>query len=154
MIRCLSARLPSTNHCSNCSFSPMSTSTPERPQLQFDFKAPLPTLPQLWTPDDIYLTCDEATVRRFSEDNRVERKLGTLNQKLLSEYVAMWSNTQPSGGVTFLGVDDDGKLVGCKRVEQAHINDLQAVRALCPDARSNSRPSQSRTQRDRTILFW
>jgi len=113
----------------------MSTSTPERPQLQFDFKAPLPTLPQLWTPDDIYLTCDEATVRRFSEDNRVERKLGTLNQKLLSEYVAMWSNTQPSGGVTFLGVDDDGKLVGCKRVEQAHINDLQAVRALCPDAR-------------------
>jgi ATP-dependent DNA helicase RecG len=47
----------------------------------------------------------------------------------------MWANTQPTGGVTFLGVSDDGKLVGCKDVAQAHLNDLEAVRALCPDGR-------------------
>ena len=108
---------------------------PEDRQLALDFNAPLPTLPQLWTPDDIYASCDDDTIRLFAEDNRVERKRATISQKLLAEYVVMWANTQPSGGVTFLGVNDSGAIVGCKSVAQAHLNDLQAVRVLCHDAR-------------------
>lgn len=107
----------------------------EDDQLELKFNSPLMTLPQLWTPDDIYSACNEEVVRRFSEDGRVERKRAGISQKDLSEYVSMWANTQPSGGITFLGVRDDGGLVGCKNTEQSHINDLEAVRVLCPDAR-------------------
>jgi ATP-dependent DNA helicase RecG len=112
----------------------MSTSrhSGKRRQLELDFNAPLPTLPHLWTPDDIYNSCDEETVRRFSEDGRVERKQGTISQKLLSEYVVMWANTQPSGGVTFLGIGDKGTVIGCRSVEQSHLNDLEAVERFAP----------------------
>lgn len=47
----------------------------------------------------------------------------------------MWTNSQPAGGIIFIGVDDDGGVSGCKRVEQEHINQLETVRRLCPDAR-------------------
>jgi ATP-dependent DNA helicase RecG len=47
----------------------------------------------------------------------------------------MWANTQPSGGVTFLGITDAGKFSGCRHIEQAHLNDLEAVWVLCPDGR-------------------
>ncbi len=115
----------------------MSTTPPttDDRQLALDLHAPLPTLPQLWTPDDIYDPCDETIIRRFSEDNRVERKLIAIRQRELAEYASMWANTQPMGGVTFLGVSDSGSLIGCKNIEQTHINDLEAVRVLCPDAR-------------------
>lgn len=104
-------------------------------QLELNFNVPLAILPQLWTPDDIFDTCDEGTIQRFGEDSRVERKSASVSQKQLSEYVSMWANTQPSGGVTFIGVQDDGNIAGCKYTEQSHLNDLEAVRARCPDGR-------------------
>ena len=104
-------------------------------QLELNFTAPLVTLPQLWTPDDIFNGCDEGIIRQFGEDSRVERKMASISQKLLSEYVSMWANTLPLGGVTFIGVRDDGTILGCKNTEQNHLNDLEAVRALCNDAR-------------------
>ena len=107
----------------------------EDSQLELDFHAPLTTLPQLWTPDDIFRSCDETTIRRFSEDSRLERKRATIGQKLLAEYVSMWANTQPSGGVMFIGQENDGRMSGCKDVETAHLNDLEAVRVHCHDAR-------------------
>lgn len=113
----------------------MSTKTPKPQQLEFELNPPLLNLPQLWTADDIFNSCDADVLRRFSEDSRVERKLGTISPKLLAEYVSMWANTQPYGGVTFLGVKNEGGIAGCKGVEQAHLNEIEAVRALCPDAR-------------------
>jgi ATP-dependent DNA helicase RecG len=113
----------------------MSTRPRSPRQLELDFSTPLPTLPQLWTPDDIYVACDQATISLFREDNRVERKIATISQKALSEYVSMWANTQPHGGITFIGVEDTGKVVGCKAIEQSHLNDLKSVRALCHDTR-------------------
>ena len=104
-------------------------------QLELDFKAPLLSLPQLWTPDDIYKTCTAETLQAFGEDARVERKLATISQKLLSEYASMWANSQPFGGLMLLGVNNKGEFVGCRKIEQSHINDLHAVRTLCPDAR-------------------
>lgn len=103
-------------------------------QIPFDFSAPLPSLPQLWTPDDIYKTCDRNTIERFKEDNRVERKRIEISPRDLADNVSMWANTQPSGGIIFLGVDKDGKILGCKHIEQEHINKLRTVRRICTDA--------------------
>lgn len=115
----------------------MSTRRPpvEDRQLTLDFSTPLTTLPQLWTPDDIYDPCDEQIIRQFKEDSRVERKIASINQRSLAEYVSMWANTRPMGGVTFIGVADDGTVAGCKGTDQKHLNDLEAVRVLCPDGR-------------------
>ncbi|WP_428661231.1 ATP-binding protein [Reyranella sp.] len=115
----------------------MSTRKPLPPGYQYtlDLRPPLPALPQLWTADDVYNFCDETTIRSFGEDPRVERKLPTISQTLLSEYVSMWANTQPHGGVTFIGVSNKGNLDGCKGTAEQHLNDLRAVRALCPDAK-------------------
>jgi ATP-dependent DNA helicase RecG len=104
-------------------------------QLAFDFNPPVPNLPQLWTPDDIFTSCDQATIERFSEDNRVERKRAQVSQKDLADYLSVWANTQPSGGVVFIGVEKDGQISGCARTEQEHINKLYSVQRLCPDAR-------------------
>lgn len=104
-------------------------------QLGFDFSAPTHELPQLWTPDDIYNDCDQKTIETFSEDRRVERKRVEIGQKDLADYLSMWSNTQPSGGVMFIGVDKNGKLLGCKHCETSHLNDLETARRHCPDAR-------------------
>jgi ATP-dependent DNA helicase RecG len=104
-------------------------------QLSFDFNAPLASLPQLWTPDDIFKNLDDETIQRFKEDARLERKAATVSQKDLSEYFSMWANTQPSGGIVLVGVANDGQITGCKHIEDEHLNDLEATRRLCPDAR-------------------
>lgn len=84
-------------------------------QVEMDFGPPLPTLPQLWTPDDIFETCTSETIQRFKEDYRVERKPGSIKQSALADYVSMWANTQPYGGITLLGVADSGFIpnLGC-----------------------------------------
>jgi ATP-dependent DNA helicase RecG len=104
-------------------------------QLSLDFNAPLQSLPQLWTPDDIFRSIDQSTLERFKEDSRIERKRATISPKDLSEYVSMWANTQPFGGIVLIGIEHDGLLSGCKHIETEHINKLETVRRLCPDGR-------------------
>ncbi|PJI55824.1 hypothetical protein CTI14_01640 [Methylobacterium radiotolerans] len=104
-------------------------------QLAFDFNAPLDTLPQLWTPDDIYDALNEETVQRFREDSRIERKRASVTQRDLADNLSMWANTQPTGGIIFVGVENDGSISGCASIEQEHINQIETVRRLCPDAR-------------------
>lgn len=104
-------------------------------QLIFDLQPPKRTLPQLWTPDDIYDSCDQQTLEQFKEDHRVERKRVNVSVRTLSEYVSMWANTQPHGGIVFVGVANDGEIRGCAETSTDHLNDLRAVRNLCPDAR-------------------
>jgi ATP-dependent DNA helicase RecG len=104
-------------------------------QLQFDFSPPSSALPQLWTPDDIYAGCDQKTIETFAEDRRVERKRFEVSQKDFAAYLSMWSNTQPSGGVIFVGVDNDGSIRGCAHGGVDHLNEFETAHRLCPDAR-------------------
>jgi ATP-dependent DNA helicase RecG len=103
-------------------------------QVEMDFGPPLPSLPQLWTPDDIFASCTTETIQRFKEDHRVERKPGSIKQNVLADYVSMWANTQPHGGITLLGVADKGGVLGCKQLHENQLNDIRTVRRLCPDA--------------------
>lgn len=109
-------------------------------QLPLDLPPPSAELPQLWTPDDIYNNCNQDTVGRFAEDRRVERKRIEINQKTLGEYLSMWANTQPHGGVLLLGVDNNGEVIGCRHSNIKHLNDLDsAPRRFCPDAKYDSK---------------
>ena len=108
-------------------------------QLDFDFNAPLLSIPELWTPDDIYDHLTQPMVEKFKEDSRIERKRATVTQKDLADNLSMWANTQPSGGLIFIGVDDDGKISGCRKVGTEHLNEIEAVRRLCSDARFDMR---------------
>jgi ATP-dependent DNA helicase RecG len=106
----------------------------EDDQLGFDFKPPAENLRELWTPDDIYKHCNDTTIRTFGEDRRVERKRVEVSQRDFAAYLSMWANTQPSGGVIFVGVDNQGKILGCKHCGTDHLNDFETARRLCPDA--------------------
>jgi len=66
--------------------------------------------------------------------NRLDRKRAQVSQRDLSEYLSMWANTQPSGGMVLIGVEKNGEISGCKGTEQEHINTLHTARRLCPDA--------------------
>lgn len=104
-------------------------------QLSLDLQPPKRSLPQLWTPDDIFKACDQQTLVEFQEDHRVERKRVNISQRDLAVYVSMWANTQPNGGIVFIGVGNDGELLGCKSSSTEHLNDLRTVRNLCPNAK-------------------
>lgn len=104
-------------------------------QLDFDFNPPTEGLPELWTPDDIYANCDQKTIEMFSEDRRVERKRVEVSQRDFAAYLSMWANTQPYGGIVFVGVDNDGVLRGCLHTSVAHLNEFETARRLCGDAR-------------------
>jgi ATP-dependent DNA helicase RecG len=104
-------------------------------QFDFDFKPPSQGLPALWTPDDIYDNCHQETVSTFSEDRRVERKRVEVSQRDFAAYLCMWANTQPHGGVIFVGIDNEGKIRGCRHSSTDHLNEFETARRLCPDVR-------------------
>ena len=104
-------------------------------QFTFNFNPPAAALPELWTPDDIYSNCTQTTVESFAEDRRVERKRFEISQRDFAAYLSMWANTQPSGGITFIGVANDGKVLGCTHGTTDHLNEFETARRICPDAR-------------------
>lgn len=104
-------------------------------QLALNFGTPTPALPQLWTPDDIFNVGTEAVVRQFAEDRRVERKPRGIHAPALADWVCMWANTHPHGGLIFIGVEDDGKVTGCRKLSQEQINKLELVKTYCNDAK-------------------
>lgn len=74
------------------------------------------------------------------EDQRIERKSASYNARALGDYFSMWANTPPFGGIVLVGVEDDGRITGCKKQSTSHINDLQrAGDVYCPDARYQTR---------------
>lgn len=104
-------------------------------QLSFNLTLPAQSLIQLWTPDEIYDRLSDGNISQFVEDRRVERKGTNVQPKALAEYLSMWSNTQPHGGLIIVGVDNDGTISGCKNLATSHKNNLENLTHLCPDAR-------------------
>jgi ATP-dependent DNA helicase RecG len=104
-------------------------------QFSFDLTLPEERLVQLWTPDEIYDRLSEHNLKQFLEDRRIERKNGSVQPKAMAEYLSMWSNTQPHGGIILVGIEDDGKITGCRNISIEHKNALESLSGLCPDAR-------------------
>lgn len=79
-------------------------------QLELEFNPPSSQLKQLWTPEDIYRAVSAEVIHAFKEDRRVERKPCGLAPRALGDYLSMYANTQPHGGVVFIGVEKAGYL--------------------------------------------
>lgn len=104
-------------------------------QFVLDFSSPAPNLPQLWTPDDIARNPTAEIIQLFKEDSRIERKPPGIQPRALADYLSMWANTQPHGGIILIGVENGGKITGCKSLSTEFVNKLETVRDYCPDAR-------------------
>jgi ATP-dependent DNA helicase RecG len=104
------------------------------PQRVFDFDVK-PKLELLMSPDEILERADESFIPRCSEDHRIERKSTSYSGDKLGDYVCMWANTSPDGGLIAYGVLDDGTIEGCKHLSQEQLNRLEKVGyTYCPDA--------------------
>lgn len=105
-------------------------------QLGFNFEH-IPSKPiRLWSVDELYDGMSEQVAVDAEEDNRIERKSATYRAKELGDYFSMWANTPPEGGIILLGVENDGRITGCNRVEVPHLNDLlRAGDVFAPEAR-------------------
>jgi ATP-dependent DNA helicase RecG len=95
-------------------------------QTSFDFDVK-PKLELLMSPDEIFEQADESFVSKFPEDHRIERKSTSYSGERLGEYVCMWANTSPDGGLIAYGVFNDGTIEGCKHLSQEPLNKLEKV---------------------------
>lgn len=113
---------------------------------------------ELWRVDELYEEASEELLRKLYEDNRLERKPPGIHAEPLSEYVCMWANTAPEGGLLVVGVNDDGEIIGCKdRAEELIAVERRIRNDLVPDARFDSKRVQvtnARGQTDFVLLFW
>lgn len=104
-------------------------------QLKLDFEATLKSL-HLLTPDEIFANANQQLLMQLLEDNRLERKSPGIHAKELSEWVCMWANTPPHGGIIVVGQKDGGEFVGVSSQSQKRINDIEKCgREYVPDAR-------------------
>ena len=76
------------------------------------------------TPSQIFELMDERLLRQLGEDRRLERKSPRCGEALLGEYVSMWANTAPDGGVIVVGMNDQGTFEGLASVGTAKLNKL------------------------------
>jgi ATP-dependent DNA helicase RecG len=105
-------------------------------QLTLSFDAPLALL----IPDEIYQNASHTLLSLLKEDRRIERKPAHTHGRVLGEYQSMWANTAPEGGITVLGMENDGSFSGCACLSQNELNDREkAANVYCPDSRSDSK---------------
>ena len=125
-------------------------------QRAFDFDVK-PKLEMLMNPDEMYDRADESFITKFAEDHRIERKSTSYSGERLGEYVCMWANTSPDGGLVAYGISNDGAIEGCKHLSQEQLNNLEKVAyTYCPDAVSKTKRisvCNSKGESDFIILF-
>lgn len=106
-------------------------------QLEIPFERPFY---RTISPDEIY-DADESNLLRFlTEDRRIERKSVGIHAKELGEYLSMWSNTPPDGGLIVIGMSNDGVFEGIHKSSVGHINDLEKAGDIySPDTRYDTK---------------
>jgi len=108
-------------------------------QLALEFPPNHPEI-VLLSVQDIYDTANQALFETLKEDRRVERKAVTIQASQLGDYFSMWANTTPDGGIIVVGQENDGKITGCIKTAQNHLNEIEkAGNTYCPDAKHESK---------------
>ena len=92
------------------------------------------THPAVLSPDDMWTELNAQMLTDAQEDSRIERKPARFSPAQLGEYISMWANTEPDGGIVVVGMTDDGAFEGLDSVG-TRINRLEKVASIyCPDA--------------------
>lgn len=110
-------------------------------QLNFFSKLDNPTLEQLLTPDQIYESDDITTLLTLGEDHRLDYKSAQKQPKEFARQLSAFGNG-PShlGGVIAVGIEKDGKITGCKFLDEAGLQKLEGFGATsCESGRFESR---------------
>jgi ATP-dependent DNA helicase RecG len=96
---------------------------------------------ELLSPDEIFERVDASLLSRVGEDKRVERKSSAVSGEALGDYLSMWANTAPAGGIVVVGISDKkGTVEGLKRLGTDGLNKLErAGYTYCPDAQTSTR---------------
>jgi ATP-dependent DNA helicase RecG len=125
------------------------------PDATADFTPPSSTT--LLTAPEIYDLADAELLQTIKEDRRIERKVVGVQEKLIGDYLCMWSNTAPYGGLIAVGVADNGTLSGCAQKDIKHINSLESAGMIfCPDAIYESKHvtfTKANGEKDFILLF-
>lgn len=104
--------------------------------LPFDEPFSVSDQPALWTPREIWVRFNETMIQHFREDRRIDYKSSLkVNLDDLASYLSCFSNT-PDGGVLCYGVSDKGDVIGCNRLDQTILNDIEKCHLIrCPTAK-------------------
>ncbi len=123
-------------------------------QTEFDFEE---KPERLLHADEIFEQADENLLRKLGEDRRLERKTASFSGEKLGEYISMWANTSPEGGIIVSGMLDNGECEGFQKKTQDYINKLEQVgQTFCPDASVQTRRVEVLNQsgdQDFIVLF-
>jgi ATP-dependent DNA helicase RecG len=97
-------------------------------------------VPALLSVAEIYENASFELIARLKEDRRLERKPAGYQPRYLADYISMFANTKPDGGIIVLGMENNGEVVGCSHLNQDRVNELErAGQIYCPDARYESK---------------
>src|SRR5438045_135426 len=87
------------------------------------------------SPEEVFLRATAEELTGFQENDLFERKPVGIHSNELGEYICMWANTKPAGGLVIIGLLNTGELAGCKKAEEKTINGLKKAGAyFCPEA--------------------
>jgi len=104
-------------------------------------------VPALLSVAEIYEHLSAELLSRLREDRRIERKPAAYQPRYLADYLSMFANTKPDGGIVVLGMEDHGAVAGCSHVTMERVNELQrAGQVYCPDARYESKRVAARNK--------
>jgi len=96
-------------------------------------------------------------IEALNEDRRFERKSAGVHAQEIGDYLSLFSNSAPDGGLIVVGVENDGKFSGCHKAHYKHLNELErAGDVFCADARFASKRVpilNSNHEEDFVILF-
>ena len=114
-------------------------------------------VPALLTVAEIYENASAELLKKLREDRRIERKPAGYQPKYLADYISMFANTKPEGGIIVLGMENEGTVSGCSSITQSRLNELERSGQIhCPDARYESKRlavSNSSGQNDFLLLI-
>jgi ATP-dependent DNA helicase RecG len=119
---------------------PLATSLPRRERVEParpSQDAPIaPARLALIGPEEIFERASQELLRNLREDRRIERKPANFSPRSVGDYICMWANTPPDGGLLVIGMEDDGAFTGCLTLGEGRINKLETAGATyCPMAR-------------------
>jgi ATP-dependent DNA helicase RecG len=132
--------------------------TKEVEQIELIFESAVERPAELMSPQEIYVRADQIFLQKLKESRRFERKSSRIHPNALAEYLDMFANTPPDGGIIVVGLTNDGLIEGLLKTGSNRVNELERSGYIyCPEARYESKRLQVTNkdgEQDFVLLFY